>query len=73
MMSIKEIKNRKEIMTQKIVIADRFMTLESVKPNKDCNVCDNINDYICFDHEHQQIKKGKQNDNKQLRYNNKVS
>ena len=41
----------------KIVIADRFMTLENVKPFKDCNVCDYINDYVCFDHEHQQIKK----------------
>jgi len=43
-------------MTKKVVVADRFMTLESVKPNKDCNVCDHINNYVCFDHEHQQIK-----------------
>jgi hypothetical protein len=50
-------KNRGEInMTKKVVVADRFMTLENVKPNKDCNVCDYINDYVCFDHEHQQIK-----------------
>ena len=34
-----------------------YMTLKSVKPKKDCNVCDYINDYVCFDHEHQQIKK----------------
>ena len=43
-------------MTKKVVVADRFMTLESVKPNKNCNVCDHINNYVCFDHEHQQIK-----------------
>jgi hypothetical protein len=42
---------------EKIIIADRYMTLKSVKPKKDCNVCDYINDYVCFDHEHQQIKK----------------
>ena len=44
-------------MKNKIVIADRFNTLESVKPNKDCDICDYHNDYVCFDHEHQQIKK----------------
>ena len=42
---------------EKIIVADRYMTLKSVKPKKDCNVCDYINDYVCFDHEHQQIKK----------------
>ena len=41
---------------EKIIVADRYMTLKSVKPKKDCNVCDYINDYVCFDHEHQQIK-----------------
>lgn len=41
----------------KIVVADRYMTLKSVKPNKDCNVCDHINDYVCFECEHNQIKK----------------
>jgi hypothetical protein len=42
---------------EKIIVADRYMTLKSVKPKKDCNVCDYINDYVCFDHEHQQILK----------------
>ena len=26
-------------MKTKTIIADRYMTLQSVKPNKDCNVC----------------------------------
>ena len=42
---------------QKIIVADRYMTLNSVKPNKDCNVCDHINDYVCFGCENDQIKK----------------
>jgi hypothetical protein len=42
---------------EKIIVADRYMTLKRVKPKKDCNVCDYINDDVCFDHEHQQIKK----------------
>tara|TARA_R100000734_G_scaffold18806_2_gene16615 strand:+ start:121 stop:306 length:186 start_codon:yes stop_codon:yes gene_type:complete len=44
-------------MTKKIIVADRFMTLKSVKPYKYCNVCDHHNDYVCFDHENEQIKK----------------
>ena len=44
-------------MKKKTIVADRYMTLKSVKPDKDCNVCDYHNDYVCFDHEHQQIKK----------------
>jgi hypothetical protein len=43
--------------SKKIIVADRYMTLESVKPNKDCNVCDHYDDYTCFIHEHEQIKK----------------
>ena len=39
----------------KIVVADRYMTLKSVKPSKDCNVCDY--EYVCFDCENEQIKK----------------
>jgi hypothetical protein len=39
-----------------LIEADRYMTLKSVKPKKDCNVY-YINDYVCFDHEHQQIKR----------------
>ena len=41
----------------KIIIADRYTTLESVKPDKDCKVCDHLNDYVCFEHEVQTIKK----------------
>ena len=42
----------------KIVIADRYMTLKSVKPNKNCTQgCDIDNDYTCFECEHNQIKK----------------
>ena len=43
--------------SKKIIIADMYMTLESVKPNKDCNVCDHYDDYTCFIHENEQIKK----------------
>ena len=42
---------------KKIVVADRYMTLNSVKPNKDCNACDHINDDVCFGCENDQIKK----------------
>jgi len=28
-----------------------------LKPQKDCNVCDHHNDYICIDHEFQQLEK----------------
>ena len=41
----------------KIIVSDMYMTLKSVKPNKDCKVCDHLNDYTCFTHEHEQIKK----------------
>ena len=44
-------------MTKKIIVADRFMTLKNVKPYKHCNVCDHYNNYVCFDHENEQIKK----------------
>ena len=42
---------------EKIIVADRYMTLDSVKPNQDCTQgCDIHNDYICFECEHNQIK-----------------
>ena len=41
---------------QKIIIADRYTTLTSIKPIKDCKTCDHHNDYTCFEHEHEQIK-----------------
>ena len=44
-------------MKKKTIGADRYMTLESVKPDKDCNVCDYLNDYVCFEHEDMQIRK----------------
>ena len=30
--------------------------LEHVEPNKDCDKCDHINDYVCFDCEWEQVK-----------------
>ena len=45
------------MQTEKIIVADRYLTLESVKPNKYCNQgCDIHNDYTCFECEHNQIK-----------------
>ena len=41
---------------QKIIIADRYTTLTSIKPIKDCKTCDYHIDYTCFEHEHEQIK-----------------
>ena len=41
-----------------IIVADRYMTLDSVKPDKDCNQgCDIHNDYTCFGCEDIQIRK----------------
>ena len=43
---------------EKIIVADRYMTLKSVKPNKDCiQGCDIHNDYTCFECEDIQIRK----------------
>jgi len=41
---------------KKIIIADRYTTIKSLKPIKDCNVCDYQDNYTCWDHEHEQIK-----------------
>ena len=41
---------------QKIIIADRYTTITSLKPIKDCKSCDFHNNYTCFDHEDEQIK-----------------
>ena len=42
----------------KIIVADRYMTLDSVKPDKDCTQgCDIHNDYTCFKCEDIQIRK----------------
>tara|TARA_B110000046_G_C12793785_1_gene314236 strand:+ start:37 stop:387 length:351 start_codon:yes stop_codon:yes gene_type:complete len=42
----------------KIIVADRYMTLDSVKPDKDCTQgCDIHNDYTCFECEDIQIRK----------------
>ena len=41
-----------------IIVADRYMTLDSVKPDKDCTQgCDIHNDYTCFECEDIQIRK----------------
>jgi len=34
----------------------KYINLDFIEPNKDCNLCDFENDYCCFDCEHQQIK-----------------
>ena len=34
-----------------------YINLDFVKPNKDCNSCEHINDYTCFECEHLQVKK----------------
>ena len=41
---------------QKIIIADRYTTISTLKPIKDCKSCDFHNNYTCFDHEDEQIK-----------------
>lgn len=33
-----------------------YIDIDFVKPNKDCDLCDDINDYICFDHEEMQVR-----------------
>ena len=33
-----------------------ILNLDFVEPNKDCNVCDHVNDYVCFDCESTQVK-----------------
>jgi len=33
----------------------KYIDLEFVKPNKDCEVCDHVNDYVCFDCESVQV------------------
>ena len=56
---IKELKSIiKKKKTIKVIVADRYMTLDSVKPNKDCTQgCDIHNDYTCFECEDIQIRK----------------
>ena len=34
----------------------QYLNLDFIKPNKDCKVCDHINDYVCFDCESIQVK-----------------
>ena len=41
----------------KIIIADRYVTLDTVKPDIKCPYCDNVNNYACFEHEKEAIKK----------------
>jgi hypothetical protein len=33
-----------------------YIDLDFIKPNKDCDICDHINDYVCFDCESIQVK-----------------
>ena len=34
----------------------KYIDLDFIKPDKDCDQCDFINDYCCFECEHIQIK-----------------
>ena len=47
---------KKKQNKQKKIIADRYTTIQTLKPIKDCKSCDFHNNYTCFDHEDEQIK-----------------
>ena len=32
------------------------MNIDFIEPNKDCDQCDTVNDYCCFECEHEQVK-----------------
>jgi hypothetical protein len=34
----------------------KYINIDFIIPNKDCKICDYINDYICFDCESIQVK-----------------
>ena len=53
----KKVRKKMSSEKKKIIIADRYTTIKSLKPIKDCNVCDYQDGYTCWDHEHEQIKK----------------
>jgi len=33
-----------------------YIDIDFIKSNKDCKICDHINDYVCFDCESIQVK-----------------
>jgi hypothetical protein len=35
----------------------KYIDIDFIKPNKDCKICDQVNDYVCFDCESIQVKK----------------
>jgi hypothetical protein len=35
----------------------KFIDIDFVEPNKDCELCDHENDYVCFDCESEQVRK----------------
>ena len=34
----------------------KYIDLDFIKPNEDCDLCDFINNYCCFECEHEQMK-----------------
>ena len=34
----------------------KYIDIDFVKPDKDCKICDQVNDYVCFDCESIQVK-----------------
>ena len=34
----------------------KHINIDFVEPNKDCEFCDHINDYVCFDCESMQVR-----------------
>ena len=53
---------------KKIIISDMYTTISTLKPIKDCNICDFHNDYTCFDHEDEQIKEEKKKNDYRKKY-----
>ena len=44
------------IYDDKIIYGYKYMNIDFIEPDKNCNQCDSINDYCCFECEHEQVK-----------------
>ena len=44
------------IYDDKIIYGYKYMNIDFIEPDKNCNQCDSINDYCCFECEHIQVK-----------------
>ena len=42
------------------------MNIDFIEPNKDCDQCDTVNDYCCFECEHEQVKNKNLNSNVEI-------